>query len=58
MMLTMVVVFAPLTTIATLLRFVARRTQKKVALGLDDLFALLSLLTFGTLIGVSLWGES
>lgn len=57
MMRVLVAVFAPLTIIATVLRFVARG-QKKVALGLDDFFALLALITFCALLGASYWGES
>lgn len=57
MMRVLVAVFVPLTIIATILRFVARG-KKKVALGLDDFFALLALITFCALLGVSYWGES
>lgn len=56
MMLVLIAVLVPLTTIATLLRFCAR-AQKKVALGLDDCFAFLSLLTFYALVGLAYWGE-
>lgn len=55
MMLVLTVIFAPLTIIATLLRFVAR-TQTKTVLGFDDLFAVLSLLTFCIFTGYSSWG--
>lgn len=48
-------VFAPLTMITTMWRF---EGQKKVALGLDDFFALLALITFWAIPGVLQWGES
>lgn len=57
MMRVLVAVFVPLTIIATILRFVARG-KKKVALGIDDFFALLALITYCALLGVSYWGES
>ena len=56
-MLVLIAVFAPITTIATLLRFAAR-AQKKLSLGFDDLFALLALLSFCAFLGVCFWGES
>lgn len=49
-MLALLCIFAPLTAIATILRFVAR-AQMKVAVGLDDIFALVSLLSFYALMG-------
>lgn len=57
MMRVLVAVFVPLTIIATILRFLARG-KKKVALGFDDFFAFLALITFCALLGVSYWGES
>ncbi|KAH8687907.1 hypothetical protein BGZ60DRAFT_559127 [Tricladium varicosporioides] len=45
----------PIATIAVALRFVARY-KSKLALGLDDLFAVLAVVCYWVYIGLSLWG--
>ena len=56
MMLALTAIFAPLTTIATVLRFVAK-SQTKAVLGFDYHFAVLSLLTFCIFTGFAFWGK-
>lgn len=50
-------VFAPFIMGTTVSRFKAR-FETKIALGLDDFFALLTLLTYCALVSVLKWGES
>ncbi len=50
-------VFVPFIMGTTVSRFKAR-SETKIALGLDDFFALLTLLTYCALVGLMKWGES